>query len=142
MTAKEYLNKIREIDNEINDKQSELDDLREMSTALGGFQMGDRVQTSPDFDKIGKTVAKIVDKQNEINDMINHLVDKKDEASKLIDQLEDQNERMVLRRRYLKGMKWEDICVDMGYSWRRVHYIHSDALKKCELCTKVHRSAH
>lgn len=142
MTAKEYLNKIREIDNEINDKQAELDDLREMSTTLKSFQMGERVQSSPEPDKIGHTIAKIMDKQNEINDMIDRYIDQKDEARKYIDQMEDLNERKVLRRRYLKGMKWEDICVDMSFSWRQIHYIHSKALNSFEDCTKMHRSAH
>ena len=46
-----------------------------------------------------------------------------------IEWLEDESEKDVLVYRYLRGMKWEDICVKMGYSWRRVHYIHSNALE-------------
>jgi DNA-directed RNA polymerase specialized sigma subunit len=43
--------------------------------------------------------------------------------------MEDENEKDVLTYRYLRGMKWEDIAVKMGYSWRRIHYIHSKALE-------------
>ena len=42
---------------------------------------------------------------------------------------EDEDEKDVLMFRYIGRMKWEDICVRMNLSWRRVHYIHSDALE-------------
>lgn len=45
-----------------------------------------------------------------------------------IERLEDENEKDVLVYRYIRGMKWEEIAMKMGYSWRRIHYIHSSAL--------------
>lgn len=53
-----------------------------------------------------------------------------------IERLEDENEKDVLVYRYILGMKWEDIAVKMGYSWRRIHYIHSTALEKFSLPEK------
>ncbi|MBS6195466.1 MAG: DUF1492 domain-containing protein [Clostridiales bacterium] len=50
-----------------------------------------------------------------------------------IERLEDENEKDVLVYRYIKGMKWEDICTKMQYSWRRIHYIHSKALETFEI---------
>ena len=46
-----------------------------------------------------------------------------------IERLEDENEKDVLVYRYVRGMKWEEIAMKMGYSWRRIHYIHSSALE-------------
>lgn len=46
-----------------------------------------------------------------------------------IERLPNEDEKDVLAFRYIKLMKWEDICVEMNLSWRRVHYIHSDALE-------------
>lgn len=37
-------------------------------------------------------------------------------------------ERILLRLRYVHGRTWEEICVDMSYSWRQVHRIHAKAL--------------
>ena len=51
------------------------------------------------------------------------------EITDRIEQLPDEDEKDVLMYRYIKLMKWEDICVKMNFSWRRVHYIHSNALK-------------
>lgn len=39
-------------------------------------------------------------------------------------------ERTLLRCHYLEGMRWEDVCVQIGYSWRQTHRLHAEALKK------------
>lgn len=39
-------------------------------------------------------------------------------------------ERKVMRLRYFEGMKWEDICTAINYSWRQTHNYHSRALDK------------
>lgn len=50
-----------------------------------------------------------------------------------IERLEDENEKDVLVYRYIKGMKWEDIAVMTGYSWKQVHRFHSNALENFKM---------
>lgn len=50
-----------------------------------------------------------------------------------IRQMEDEDEQRVLRLRYIKGLKWEEVAVEMGYSWKWIHKIHSEALKHFEI---------
>ncbi len=50
-----------------------------------------------------------------------------------IEQLENEDEKDVLMYRYIKLMKWEDIYIKMSLSCRRVHYIHSNALKNFKM---------
>lgn len=38
-------------------------------------------------------------------------------------------ERCLMRARYIEGEKWEDVCVEIGYSWQQTHRIHARALK-------------
>lgn len=47
----------------------------------------------------------------------------------LIDSL-DPVERKLMRHRYLEGLTWEKVCVEMNYSWRQTHNIHARALDK------------
>ncbi len=42
----------------------------------------------------------------------------------------DPRARMLMRYRYIEGLKWEAICVKMNYSWVSVHDIHGKALLK------------
>ena len=51
------------------------------------------------------------------------------EITDKIERMDNEDEKDVLMYRYIRLMKWEDICVKMGLSWRRTHYIHNDALK-------------
>ena len=42
----------------------------------------------------------------------------------------DETERMLLRYRYIDGLKWEEVCVKIGYSWTQTHEHHGRALQK------------
>lgn len=50
-----------------------------------------------------------------------------------ISQMENEDEQEVLRLRYILGMKWEEVAVKMGYSWKQTHRIHSSALKNFKM---------
>lgn len=39
-------------------------------------------------------------------------------------------ERRMMRYRYIDGLKWEEVCVAMSYSWNQMHLIHRQALNK------------
>ena len=42
----------------------------------------------------------------------------------------DPTARMLFRYRYLDGLKWEEVCVRMNYSWMQTHRIHANALNQ------------
>lgn len=50
--------------------------------------------------------------------------------------LRDEDEQRVLRLRYIKGLKWEEVAVNMDYEWAQMHRIHSRALKNLKRDTK------
>ena len=47
---------------------------------------------------------------------------------KRINQMEDENEQRVLRLRYIRGLTFEQIAVDMGYTYRHTTRLHGNAL--------------
>ena len=49
-----------------------------------------------------------------------------------IDKL-DPTARMLLRYRYMDGLKWEEVCVRMNYSWMQTHRIHANALNQLSI---------
>lgn len=51
------------------------------------------------------------------------------EITEKIDTMPDETESLLLRLRYIHGLKWEEVAVKMDYSWRAVHKIHSKALE-------------
>lgn len=73
-------------------------------------------------------IAKIVDLEREINDSIDQLVETKEEIFQVIEAVRDDRERLLLQYRYIDGLPWEQIAVNMHYNWRWVHRIHKKAL--------------
>ena len=133
MQAKEFLNKIRHIDMMIDCKLEQTSNLRSRLTSIN-VTMGERVESSLDPDKFTNTISKIVELEKEINDDIDKLVDLKSIARKAIESLDNDIEKMVLYKRYFENKTFEQISVELNYSWRRIHQFHGDALKKLERC--------
>lgn len=55
------------------------------------------------------------------------------EAAKVIElaiEKLEPRERRLVRLHYIDGLNWEQVAVEMDYSWRQVHRIHSNALEK------------
>lgn len=49
-----------------------------------------------------------------------------------IEALEDEQEKRLLKYRYIRGYRWEAIADKMGYSLRQTFNIHSKALQNIE----------
>ena len=131
MQAKEFLNKIRHIDAMIDCKRDQIKDLRDTLTSIS-CPMGEKVQSTLDPDKFTNPVSKIIELEKEINDDIDKLIDLKRIARKVIEQLDNEVEKMVLYKRYFENKTFEQISVELNYSWRRIHQFHGDALNKLE----------
>ena len=60
-------------------------------------------------------------------------IQKMKEITDRINALPSEEEKEVLTYRYIRKMKWEEIAVKMGYSWKQIHRIHSKALENFKM---------
>ena len=127
--AKSYLRKIELLDAHINNRISDKQALECLATKITATISPVSVSGSGNHDKIGDAVAKIVDLQEEINRKIDKFVNLKREVSELIEQIEDPDQVKVLHMRYFEYKPWEQIAIEMQYSYRNVCYIHGKALQ-------------
>jgi DNA-directed RNA polymerase specialized sigma subunit len=132
MTTKEYLGQISRLNWMINNKLTEIAQLKDMAVSISAPQSGERVQTTPNFDKIGTKYAKIDEMERKIDGMVDELVDKKEKIIQQIDSMEDENTYNILFARYIEKKTFEVIATEMKYSWRQVVRLHGTALKKFE----------
>lgn len=116
----------------INNKLTEIAQLKDMVVSISAPQSGDRVQTTPNFDKIGTKYAKIDEMERKIDGMVDELVDKKEKIIQQIDSMEDENTYNILFARYIEKKTFEVIATEMKYSWRQVVRLHGTALKQFE----------
>lgn len=127
MTAKEYLQQYKLLDNRINAKCEQLARLRELSTKVSSAQGGGA--PGGVSDRVGSIVAKICDAEREINAMIDRLIDLKAEIEHTIAAVPDETLRHLLELRYINGKTFEQIAVDMFYTYQWVCVLHGRALK-------------
>ena len=127
--AKAYLQQVRLYDAHINNKLDELSQLKDMVYHITPILREDRVSGGGGQDRLGNTVAKIVDLEAEINRAVDAFIDKKREVSKTIEQIQNPDQVQVLHKRYFEYMTWEQIACDMHMTYRNVCYIHGRALQ-------------
>lgn len=83
-------------------------------------------------DKLGGTVAKMADVKITIQNDIKMLTEALAATRELIKMLGDEKLQLILFKRYLNYQRWEVIAADLGYTWRRIHQMHAEALKILE----------
>lgn len=133
-----FLKRAGLIDNMIKRKQEEIEELRNLASGMAKMgNSADRVQTSPEHDKIGEIIDKIVDLEHELSLKVERYVDAKKEIIKRIDELESMNQRNVLYMKYLKGRTFEYIAENTGNSLSTIYRLHKKAVKNLSECIDI-----
>lgn len=132
MTAKQYLKQIRKLDNLIATKLELLEKMRAMSTSVSQTFEPNKIKNKNLRNKTEDLIIKIVDLEREITDDIDRLVDLKRAILQKIDKLENKDYIRILIKRYLLDRTWEQIAVEMKYSFRHVIRMHGHALREFE----------
>lgn len=91
------------------------------SLAPGGGGTGQRIEND---------TAKIVDLENTLRADKKRLVEAIAEIKQLISLVDEPLLNRILAKRYLQYEKWEEIAVDLRYSWKQIHRLHGKALSK------------
>lgn len=116
----------------IQNKLSEISQLRELSCGISAVRFGERVQTTPDHDKLGMAYVKIEEMETRLDEMIDEYVGKKNKIISQIDSMDNESSYDVLFSRYIEKKTFEKIATDMNYSFRQVTRLHGKALKEFE----------
>ena len=122
---------MRHVDMMIDCKCEQVRELRDRLTSIS-CPLGEKVQTDVNPDKFTNTISKIIELEKDINADIDKLVDMKRVARNLIESLDNDVEKLVMYKRYFDNKTFEEISVEMSYSWRRIHQVHGNSLKKLE----------
>ncbi len=127
MTSKEYLSQYQKINTDID---ANLDDLAQLRALAAKVSPSERFSGGGEpTDRVGRTVAKIVDLENRINEEVDRLVDLREEILVEINSLPNAMQRQVLRYRYINGWTWEQIAEKMDCSYQWVCVLHGRGLQ-------------
>ena len=132
MDTKQYLQQISRLDRMINNKLSEISQLRELTMSVSAVKNEERVQTTPNFDKIGTAYCKIEEMEEKLDKLIDEFVDKKNLIISQIDKIENETYYEILFARYIEKKTFEKIADEMNYSFRNTTRLHGQALREFE----------
>lgn len=138
MTPKQYLQQAFRLNEQINSRLRELEQLKHLEASVQGVDLTrERVQCSRRFGSQVESIAnKIVDLEQRINSEIDCLLELKIEIRKIIESVENETEQLLLRLRYIEFMRLEDIAKTLDYEERQIHRIHGRALQKIKVVSK------
>ena len=128
MTAKEYLQRPKQIVQEIRRKQGRIETLKRLATRLGPTLSDIRVQTTPDPARIQGFLAEAADEEREIARLEGKLQEALCDSARLIARLPNEEMARILERRYLDEWTWEEIIEEMDISRTQVYERHRIAL--------------
>jgi DNA-directed RNA polymerase specialized sigma24 family protein len=128
-----YLKRYINLDREIDRKLEEVARLRSKLTRVTEVFTAEPKGGGSIYGKTEEILAKIVDMEREIDADVDRLISIRDNIKAIIEAVEDDRERLLLQYRYLDGRTFEEIAVQMHYSWRQIHRLHSKALTNLKM---------
>ena len=128
-----YLKRYINLDREIERKLEEVARLRAKLTRVTEVYSTEPRGGGSIYGKTEEILAKIVDLEKEIDADVDRLISIRDNIKAIIEAVEDDRERLLLQYRYLDGRTFEEIAVQMHYSWRQIHRLHSKALTNLKM---------
>lgn len=128
MTAKEYLNRVRRQNYILKQTEKELNEIRADILTLRASSLSEHVSGSKNSDTADKYI-RLESYMEKVNAEWDKLIDMRNAAKDLIGAMPDPMHRAVLYARYINGQRWEDIAMDMRYSWKGIFKLHGQALR-------------
>lgn len=132
MTTREYLQQIDRLNRMIDNKLSEIYQLKTLVCSISVATDTEKVKSSGSQDKMGDAIAKIVDMEKEADNMIDNMLNVKKKIIGQIESIENTNYYDVLFCRYIAKMTFDKIATKLNYSKMQVLRIHGDALNEFE----------
>ena len=136
MITKDYLSQVSNIDNRIKDLLKEAEKWYDIATSTGNSDLTQpRVQSSPNPDRIGEVVAKVVDYQRECIRLAESKTELKHTIIEQIKSLKGEKGEMyynLLYGYYIDNKKMGVLAVENDYSYRQTLTLFNQGLKEFE----------
>ena len=132
METKKYLGQIKRLDRMIQNKLAEIYQLKTMACSITIEPKEDKIQTSSNKDRIGSTVSKIVDLENEVDNLVDELVDKRKKIIEQIDNMDNDDYYHILTERYVLKKTFNEIAQGEFWGSRQVYRVHDKAIAEFE----------
>jgi len=129
---KDFLNRYRDNEREIRRLRNEIQRWKDSAyitsvkyTGAGGGTDGQ--------DKLQVNVERLVRLQNRLTAQMRARIQLRGEIEDAIESVPDDRLQLLLRYRYIEGLTFERIAVELNYSWRQTVRMHGRALSELKM---------
>lgn len=129
---KEYLNSYKNLCRKLKSLEDQLQSLREVEQSAKIQSISDMPKGNKQSD-LSDYMIKLDVVFTKISKAKSECLERKIEIESKIADLADGIESSLLHKRYLEFETWEQICIEIGYSWMQTHRLHSKALTNFKL---------
>ena len=136
MKTQDYLKRIERLDRMIQNKLSEINQLKHIATSITIAPKEVNVQASSDKDRMGSAVAKIIDLERETDFLVDRFVDLKKEVYQKISMLKSSKHKYILIQKYIKYKSIYSIAEELEMTDRGCKKAHKRALEELEKINK------
>lgn len=128
MNVKRYLQQIEKQKNIIENKNVEIQQLRDLATNISA-PLCEKVQSSSSGDRVGSIASRIVDMEREQIDRIQSYIILRDNTIKIMESLELKY-YSILFKVYVECKPLTIVACELGYTRRYVCDLHKEALEQ------------
>lgn len=128
--AKEYLQQVRRAKIHIDSLQEEIETMKELAISIGAISQGEKVMSSVSQDKMADIICKIEDRMAELKDKVTEYIQLRAEVMATISKVDNDDYQQILYKRYCQMKKWEEIALEMSYTYQWVCKLHGRALEE------------
>lgn len=129
MEAKEYLKQIERYDVELECKEAERQQWRDLTVRITANMEGERVQSSGSKSPMADAAIECVDMEKEIVETIRKLIDTKKTVTQTIEKVQNPTWYKVLHMIYVRYMDLTEVADKCNKSYDWAKSVHSKALK-------------
>lgn len=137
-TAKDYLEVIRSLTVEVEERAEHIRELRERARSVGGYDpTASRGRHGDHADRVGRAAARIVDAEATLDATVDRYCQRYRETRALLDKLDNVDDMCILSGRYMRLEKWQEIADFLDIDYRYATRLHRRALQSFgELLTR------
>lgn len=128
-TVKMYLNQLRTLEAVISARKRQLDRLRRERVYISGVRYDKDTVQSGDVADPNRASDRLLDLELEIARKVETAVGIRENIIREVERLDNPLYVSLLLRRYVDGMRFEEIACEMGYSYGHVTHLHGEALQ-------------
>ena len=129
MTAKEYLGQAYRLDQRITSKLQQIDSLRSLTRKVTASYDGEVVSRTRNVHSLEDAIIRLMEAEEELNRQVDELIHLKIDIGETINKVRNESYRLILEKRYLCFLPWDQIASEMHYSRRWVLNKHERSLE-------------